>query len=191
MTKRLLSPNDIQELVKLLKGVFSHISDLKAKNQLAAYIQYPKVPPSLTESLAIYLLRRGVIKGLGQYEFQFGGNEADIVGSGMRIRLRIEVKGTTKGFEYFGEKDINSDYLMWFDLADLLKKGDGDDHLRLYVIAHPGNHFDKPVKIVISKLKQIARNDVTTFDYGLSTLLDQLAGAPISQSGERKIENWT
>jgi len=188
VTKKLLSPAEIQQLIQLLKGVFVHISDLKAENPLAKYIQYPKLPPSLTESLAIRLLRMGVIKGLGRYEFQFGGNEADIIGKDSQSRLRIEVKGTTKGFEYFGEKDINSDYLMWFDLADLLRKTDGDDHLRLYVIAQPSSHFERPVKIVISKLKRIAKKDVTSLDYGLSALLDQLAGA---QTGGQRMENWT
>ena len=176
--------------MQLLKGVFAHIADLKAKNSLAAHIQYPKVPPSLTESLAIYLLQTGVIKGLGQCQFQFGGNEADIIGMNTQARFRIEVKGTTKGFEYFGEKDVKSDYVMWFDLADLLT-GNGNDHLRLYVISHPSDHFDKPVKIVISRLKQIARNDVSSFDYGLSALLNHLASTQTPQSGEMKLQNWT
>lgn len=188
MTKKLLSPDEIQQLVLLLKGVFVHISDLKTKNPLATYIQYPKLPPSLTESLAIHLLRTGVIKGLSGYEFQFGGNEADIIGKNARTRLRIEVKGTTRGFEYFGEKDINCDYLMWFDLEDLLRKGKSDDHLRLYVITHPSDHFDKPLKIVISKLRHIAQDGLTSHDYGLSALLNQLID---SQTGGGRIENWT
>jgi hypothetical protein len=191
MAKKLLSPAEIQQLILLLKGVFAFILDLKVKNPLAAHIQYPKLPPGLTESLAIHLLRIGVIKGLSRYEFQFGGDQADIVGTNMQTRLRIEVKGTTKGFEYFGEKDIHSDYLMWFDFADLLRKGDNDDHLRLYVIAHPGVHFEKPVKIVISRLKQIAQNDVISLDFGLSSLLGQLAGAQTSQKVGQKIEHWT
>ena len=189
MTKKLLSPTEIQQLISLLKGVFAYISDLKVKNPLAANIQYPKLPPVLTESLAIHLLRKGEIKGLGRYEFQFGGNEADIIGRYAQTRLRIEVKGTTKGFEYFGEKDIHSDYLLWFDFADLLRKNNGDGHLRLYVVAQPGSHFDKPVKIVISRLKQIARNGVISLDYQLSSLLDQLAIDDATQSHGKKIEH--
>src|SRR5207237_353983 len=130
-----------------------------------------KLPPALTESLAMHLLRKGEIKGLGRYEFQCGGNEADIIGRYAQTRLRIEVKGTTKGFEYFGEKDIHSDYLLWFDFADLLRKNNGDGHLRLYVVAQPGSHFDKPVKIVISRLKEVARNGVIALDYRLSSPL--------------------
>ncbi|MDG6990061.1 MAG: hypothetical protein JRM99_01420 [Nitrososphaerota archaeon] len=191
MTKKLLSPAEIQHLVLLLRDVFAYISDLKAKNPLAAYIQYPKLPPVLTESLAIHLLRKGEINGLSRYEFQFGGEEADIIGRDAKTKLHIEVKGTTKGFEYFGDKDIHSDYLLWFDFEDLLRKNRSDDHLRLYVIAHPGDHFDKPLKIVISRLKQVARSDVISHDYKLSSLLERLAAGGASQSQGRRIEHWT
>src|SRR2546422_4415211 len=182
MTKKPLSPTEIQQLIILLRGVFAYISDLKAKHPLAAQIQYPKLPPGLTESLAIHLLRKGEIEGLSQYEYQFGGNVADIIGRDAQTRLRIEVKGTTKGFEYFGEKDIHSDYLLWFDFADLLRKNNGDGHLRLYVVAQPASHFDKPVKIVISRLKEVASNGVIALDYRLSSLLDQLASGSACQS---------
>lgn len=132
------------------------------------------------------MLQTGVIKGLDQHQFLFGGNEADIIGVNAQSRLRIEVKGTTKGFEYFGEKDIKSDYLIWFDLANLLK-GDGDGHLRLYIISHPSSYFDKPVKIVISKLARVARGSMASFDFEFSALTDQLARAQTSQTGGRRL----
>src|ERR1700676_3023238 len=99
MAKRLLSPAEIDQFVFLLKDVFTYISDLKKKNPLAADIQYPKLPPKLTESLTIHFLRGSLISELKGYAFAFGGKEADIIANRGTEKVRIEVKGTTKGFE--------------------------------------------------------------------------------------------
>jgi hypothetical protein len=64
MARQMLSATEIDQFVFLLKDVFTYISNLKEKNPLAADIQYPKLPPKLTESLAIHLLRRGLIPEL-------------------------------------------------------------------------------------------------------------------------------
>jgi hypothetical protein len=53
--KQLLSPNEIKQLIALLKVVFEYITELQI-NPTGKNIQYPKLPPKLTESLAIYLL---------------------------------------------------------------------------------------------------------------------------------------
>ena len=60
-----------------------------------------------------------------------------------------------------------------------------------HFIAHPRRHFDKPLKIVISRLKQVARSDVISHDYKLSSLLERLAAGGASQSQGRRIEHWT
>ena len=79
MTKKLLSSVKIQQLISL-RGIFACVSDLKVKNPLAAHIQYPKLPPRLTESLAIHLLRKGETKELGRNELQFGENASQSQG---------------------------------------------------------------------------------------------------------------
>jgi hypothetical protein len=66
---------------------------------------------------------------------------------------------------------------MWFDFEDLLRKRDENDHIRLYVLAHPSEYFDKPVKISVSKLKQAAQSDLVSIEYQASSLLEQLAAA--------------
>jgi hypothetical protein len=158
LRRQILSPAEIEKLVLLLKGVFTYISDLKQKNALAADIQYPKLPPKLTESLAIHLLRTGLITELKGYDFRLGGNEADIIASHGTNRLRIEIKGTTKGFEYFGEKDIKANYLMWFDFEDLFRKG-GENFI-LFVLPYRESRFSGPVKITINSLKKLAGVDL-------------------------------
>jgi hypothetical protein len=183
VTKRLLSPVEIQQFITLLRGVFAYISDLKDKNPLAADIQYPKLPSRLTESLAVHLLRNGVISELVGYAFEFGGREADVIGTGGQGRRRIEVKGTTKSFEYFGPKDIQSDYLLWFDFADLIKGRRENDHFKLYVLTDAKKYFTGPLKIDISKFEQTARDHLGIFDYRASSLLEQISKANPTLAG--------
>ncbi|MDG6926761.1 MAG: hypothetical protein JRN09_09445 [Nitrososphaerota archaeon] len=133
--------------------MFAYISNLKAAHPLARDIQFPKLPPKLTESIGIHLLRGGLIPELQGYEFRFGGNEADIIGQRGESRVRIEVKGTTKGFEYFGEKDIKASYLMWFDFEELFRKNQGS--FTLCILPYREKRFEKPVKITLAGLKKI------------------------------------
>jgi len=173
MARRLLSPAEIDQFLFLLKDVFTYISNLKEKNPLAADIQYPKLPPKLTESLAIHVLRGDLISELKGYEFHFGGNEADIIGTHGSSKVRIEVKGTTKGFEYFGEKDIKANYLMWFDFEDLFRKG-GDNFI-LFILPHRESRFNGPVKITINSLKKLAGPDLQQKEYNTRDLLGKIA----------------
>ena len=172
MARQLLTATEIDQFVCLLKDVFSYISDLKEKNPLAADIQYPKLPPKLTESLAIHLLRRGLIPELQGYGFRFGGNEADIIASRGPERVRIEVKGTTKGFEYFGEKDIRANYLMWFDFEELFRKS--GDHFTLFILPHRESRFNTPLKITMSSLKKVAGGDLHETRYNIQDLLRKI-----------------
>jgi hypothetical protein len=172
MARQLLSPAEIDHFIFLLKDVFTYISNLKEKNPLAADIQYPKLPSKLTESLAIHLLRRDLIPELKGYDFRFGGNEADIIATRGTEKVRIEVKGTTKGFEYFGEKDISAKYLMWFDFEELLREG--GDHFTLYVLPHRESRFSGPLKITIASLKKVTGADLQLTRYNIQDLLRKM-----------------
>jgi hypothetical protein len=172
MARQLLSATEIDQFVFLLKDVFTYISNLKEKNPLAADIQYPKLPPKLTESLAIHLLRCGLIPELKGYTFRFGGNEADIIASRGSEKAKIEVKGTTKGFEYFGEKDIKANYLMWFDFEELFRKG--GDHFTLFVLPYRESRFRAPLKITMSSLKKVAGVDLQPMRYNIQDLLHKI-----------------
>lgn len=156
MPKQLLSLAEIDQFIPLLKDVFSYISNLKKQNPLAYDIQYPKLPPKLTESLAVHQLRSGLIADLNGYEFRFGGKEADIIGERDREKVRIEVKGTTKGFEYLGEKDIKADYLLWFDFEDLFRKSGRS--FTLAILPRSQTRLSRPAKITIAGLKKVVGN---------------------------------
>jgi hypothetical protein len=172
MARQLLSPAEIDQFIFLLKDVFTYISNLKEKNPLAADIQYPKLPSKLTESLAIHLLRHDLIPELKGYDFRFGGNEADIIAARETEKVRIEVKGTTRGFEYFGEKDIRAKYLMWFDFEELLRKG--GNHFTLYILPHRESRFGGPLKITIGSLKKVTGVDLQLTRYNIQDLLRKM-----------------
>ena len=113
MTKKELSVQEVAELLGLFSEVFVYISKLKRKKKLAENIQYPKLPSILTESIILHLLRQHIIlPDLSNFQFKFGGNIADIIGSNKEKDIKIEVKGTVNSFKYFGPKDINADYLI-------------------------------------------------------------------------------
>jgi hypothetical protein len=180
MARKLLSADEINQFIILLREVFTYITDLKESHALAADIQYPKLPPKLSESIAIHLLQRGVIPQLAGCDFRFGGNAGDILAfNGEQPTSHIEVKGTTKGFEYFGEKDVRCDYLLWFDFEDIFRGQ--TDHFSLHIVSHPNSYFDKPVKIGIGKLKRLTRDHLISIDYKASELLPKLASRASSE----------
>lgn len=137
---------------------------------MAKDIQFPKLPPKLTESIAIHLLRVGLIPALRDYQFRLGGNEADIVGTNDRSRVRIEVKGTTRGFEYFGEKDIRASYLLWFDFEGLFRKN--REYFTLCILPYRELRFSKPVKITLAGLRRIEGEQLQWKRYDVHELMN-------------------
>jgi len=183
LTKKLLSPSEIQKLIELVKKVFEYITELH-RDPVGKNIQYPKLPPRLTESLAVYVLRAGLIPDLRGYSFDFGGNEADVIATHSEDTRKIEVKGTTKSFEFFGPKDITADYLLWFDFQNLRKK-EGTDRFDLLILSQPSKYFTRPEKILIPRLRKITRNNLISKPFSTSTLL----GTLISTAPEGEIRN--
>ncbi len=120
MPRELLSIENIKELNRLLRDVFNYINRLKKENKLANKIKYPQLPSIITESLALHLLKkREIIKELKEYNFNFGGNTADILGISNNKTIKIEVKSTAKSaFQYFGKKDISANFIIWFHFAE-------------------------------------------------------------------------
>ena len=155
MPRELISTKEIKELNELLRQVFEYIINLKKGYKLADKIKYPQIPSILTESLAIHLLKKGeIIPELTGFKFEFGGRTADILATkGSRI-IKIEVKATAKSaFQYFGEKDITANYILWIHFADFYMSSK-DTNIEMYIIKKPDDYFKRPVKITLSKLKQ-------------------------------------
>ncbi len=169
MPKERLTKNEIIELSALLKEVFAYLNELKQRNQLASRIQYPKIPPIFSESMIMHLINdRKILNELQTIsKVEFGGKQGDVLVSSGQEQLRIEVKATAKSaFEYFGEKDITADYLIWVHFGDYFV-GNSDKLIEINVINRPSKYFKKPVKITLSKLKEVVGKELKVMQINL------------------------
>lgn len=171
MPRDLLSIQDIKELNKLLRRVFEYIKNLKNEHLLAAKIKYPQLPSILTESLTIHLLnKRAILTELDGFNFNFGGRIADILATNRDKTIRIEVKATAKSaFEYFGEKDLKADYIIWIHFAEFFMNSE-DNFIKIFIIKEPGSYFEKPIKITLTKLKQKIGADLIEKEFDIDSL---------------------
>jgi len=161
MTRELLSIKEIVNLGILLCDVFDYITKIKKKEKLGDKIKYPQIPSILSESLAIHLLNKKIILSeLERFRFDFGGRTADILANKNEEKIKIEVKATAKSaFQYFGPKDIVADYIIWIHFEDFFMDLE-KNIVKIFIIKNPGKYFEKPVKITLSKLKQVIGEDL-------------------------------
>jgi hypothetical protein len=156
MPKTCLTKDEIRTLTQLIRKVFVFLERLKARNVLAERIQYPKIPPILSESIAIHLIRdRKILRGLMNFrDVYFGGRESDLIVERGSRKLRVEVKSTGKNaFEYFGPKDISADCLVWVHFGDFFTRTTGRS-VSVFTIARPSRYFAESVKITLDKLQK-------------------------------------
>ena len=51
--------------------------------------------------------------------FRFGGNVADVLADKDGRDYKIEIKATgSKKFQYFSDKDVTTDYIVWMHFGD-------------------------------------------------------------------------
>src|SRR6266566_344044 len=111
---RFLALEEIKRLTEALRDVFAHVRDLKRREPLAEEIQNPKIPPALSQSLAVHLLRTYTLLGQSvKVHPSYSGG--DLIGENSAgLRLRIEVKATgASAFQQLGPKDLQADVLVW------------------------------------------------------------------------------
>ena len=160
MAKICLTKEEIKELAKLITEVFEYLKLLRQKNRLAEKIQFPKIPAIFSESIIMHLINDSKILSELRIisQAKFGGKKGDILISTSGDELRLEVKATAKSaFEYFGEKDISANYLVWIHFGDYFTTRSGG-LIDVYLINEPSRYFDKPVKITLNKLKEKVGN---------------------------------
>jgi len=157
MARAPLSRAEIAVLIPIVREVFEYIGQLKRSKPLAKHIQYPKLPSILSESIVLLELQSGrLLPELADAEFSFGGKKADILAQRKSdSELRIEVKATGRNaFQYFGEKDIGCDFLVWVHFGSFFetRRNSAVDAL---VIRRPSRHFAKPAKVNLSRIKTL------------------------------------
>src|SRR5438093_8516181 len=112
MPRRLLNRDEIRTLIALMRDLFDHYDHLRTTNQLAALIQFPKIPPVLSESIAVHLFTTGVMIGQIADGVSVTGSTSggDIVINSGGTPVTVEVKATAgSAFQHFGDKDIKAD----------------------------------------------------------------------------------
>jgi len=165
MTKVCLSKSDIKILSDLLKNVFLHIIELRGNNTLAQYVQFPKIPPYLSESMIIHLIKDGIILPEISRKLShigFGGSVADVLVKLLdnNNEIKVEVKATGKSaFQKFGVNDINADYLIWVHFNEFFLNKN-QKTIEIFIIKDPSRYISKPDKITLSRLLSIVGSNI-------------------------------
>lgn len=162
-----LDPSEIQELIKHIRNLFSTIQNLKNTNKIACYIQYPKIPPILSESIALNTIQNGSLS-LPIQSPQLGGNIADIIAYDKNDKLiKIEVKATgKKAFQNFGEKDIAADYLIWVFFDEFFQNSK-QEVIELFILPNPILYFKSPQKITLTKFQKLTEGNLSKLQINL------------------------
>jgi len=141
---RLLSKNEIGALVRCLSETSQFISKLRDREEIASYVQYPKIPPALSESLAVFAIRENkLLASHGPFKaVKLGGRVADIIAttdSGKTFRIETKAAGTEE-FATFGPRDYEADFLLWMLFGDSIRSGCGGK-CTVLVCPNPKDHL--------------------------------------------------
>lgn len=128
-SNRELGLRGIAELTRHLREVAKVVSSIRGASAVGRHVQLPKIPPALSESLAILAIReRLLLADIGHIaDVRFGGREADVIAIVNDGRFRIEVKSSgPQRFATFGKKDYAADFLIWFAFDDYFQREDAN-----------------------------------------------------------------
>lgn len=168
--KRLLSIDECARLVALMREAFVGIDDLRNKDELAAWIQYPKVPSILSESLCVHLIGSPSLASMALSKPRLGGKVADIIALADDNNPRkVEVKATARSaFSEFVEKDIQAHYLIWLHFGECFV--DERHRLQAIVLESPSRCFDKRRKITLDAFRKVTTNCSFEVDFSIDEL---------------------
>ena len=169
-----LSKKQILELIRIIQDLIKHIDCKKEKFEVAKYIEKPKIPAKLSESLIFHLIEdRKILKEERIANCQFGGG-ADIKGKSGRSKIKIEIKATTSDFQQLGEKDVKANFLIWMDLKDVFEKKENDfgTDVEIYII-EPQKHGIKKGKRSLEKLKKETEKKEPDFKRNILEYLEE------------------
>jgi len=172
MPKSPLSLDQIHKLVAVLRELFKHHSRVRESTELGSLIQYPKIPPALSESIAFHLFHSGALLGkpVEVCLSRSGGDLELLITDGSPVR--VEVKATAQSaFQYFGPKDLKADILLWIHFGDLFQNED-EDTFQVYLLERPREHFPDPRKITLNEFLRVAGHDVCIMNFKLASLAE-------------------
>jgi hypothetical protein len=172
MPRRLLNADEIRSLVALMRDLFDHQNNLRMTNQLAALIQFPKIPPVLSESIALHLFSTGVLIGRLADGVTVSGSTSggDIVINSRGTPVKVEVKATAgSAFQHFGDKDIKADILAWLHFGAVFQDRT-QEVFTAYLLVKPQKYFAQAGRITLRRFLGVAGADVVSVDVNIHSL---------------------
>ena len=115
----LLSKGQVRELIRMMRNLFRYHAELRERNPLGDLIQYPKIPPFLSESLVVLLIQSGFVSHIKNARLG-NGRESDVLAESLAgEHLTVEVKATgVSAFMMLTEKDCDANYIFWLHFDD-------------------------------------------------------------------------
>jgi hypothetical protein len=154
MSKKLLNAIEIGELIQTLRILFKYHQDLQNRSEVAKFIQRPKIPPFLSESLVVDLGNRGMLGSLECSDFDLSTTNGDVVAISPNGRVKIEVKATAQSaFQLFSNKDIDADFLVWVHFNRYFED-DRNDEIEILTLQEPKRIFNQSRKITLPVFKK-------------------------------------
>lgn len=149
MSKKLLNTVEIGELIQILRTLFKYYQELQSRSEVAKFIQRPKIPPFLSESLIVDLGNRGVLKSINCLNFDLSSSNGDVVAMAASGQVKIEIKATAQSaFQLFSKKDIGADYLVWVHFNRYFEN-DEYSEIEIFIMREPAKIFAESRKITL------------------------------------------
>lgn len=93
----MLTEDELKSLLAAFGATCQFVTNLRARFPIARFVQYPKIPTVLSESLAVHAIRRGhLLASAGPFaSVTRGGREGDIIAACEDgRRLKVETKAS-------------------------------------------------------------------------------------------------
>lgn len=147
-TRERTNVEELKDEIQSSAILFHLVDQLKKDLPSSDVVPSPKTPVRMTEPLMANLIDNNKVlsdvsyKNVGRGK---GRKTPDILGKRVEGGIdRIELKATHRGFQNFTQSDIDSDWLIWADLSDLLKGEKGCNTINVYAIKNPSDYFSIP-----------------------------------------------
>ena len=166
-TKNLLSKQEIQESLNCLKEIFTFIEKKSIELAIPDVLKKPQISAKISESIAYYLIqKKELLSDVNLKTIQFGGSQSDIL---INDKIKIEIKATRKDFQYFSNKDVSCDFLIWIDFKSYFENS---NHIHVYELEKPKKYYSKDVKLSLDKFKVMCGSSLKVTEFDLSSFLD-------------------
>jgi len=116
----LLTKDVIRDELKQNQTVFKFYSSEKIS------LPKPRLKSAISESLVAHLIQdKMILNALQISEVKFSASGGDLEIALNEGNRKVEVKSSAKSaFQYFGNKDLDADYLIWVHFGEMLEKSD-------------------------------------------------------------------